>query len=132
MKLRWTTILLALSASILIAGCSTPVERANEKNDLLAAAGFHIVPVTTDQQRLQLETLPANRVVQKVKDGKVIFLYADPYSCGCLYIGDENAWDNYKREQIQQRVLNQESMNAQMNENAAWNWNMWGPGWWAY
>jgi hypothetical protein len=117
---------------MVIAGCSTPVERANEKNDLLAAAGFHIVPVTTDQQRLQLETLPANRVVQKVKNGKVVFLYADPYACGCLYIGDENAWDNYKREQFQQNLINQERMNAQMNENAAWNWSMWGPGWWAY
>jgi hypothetical protein len=132
MKLRWTTILIAISASILISGCSTPVERASEKNDLLAAAGFHIVPVTTDQQRLQLETLPPNRVVQKVRDGKVIFLYADPYACGCLYIGDENAWDNYKREQIQQNIISQERMTAQMNENAAWNWNMWGPGWWAY
>jgi hypothetical protein len=132
MKLRWSTLLLAMSTCIAISGCATPVERANEKNDLLAAAGFHIVPVTTDQQRAQLETLPPNRVVQKVKDGKLAFLYADPYACGCLYIGDENAWDNYKREQLQQNLVTQERMNAEMNENAAWNWNMWGPGWWAY
>src|SRR6201996_1287052 len=107
MKLRWTAFFLALIASALISGCASPVERANEKNDLLAAAGFHIVPVTTDQQRLQLQTLPANRVVQKVKDGKVFFLYADPYACGCLYIGDENAWDAYKREQLQQNLVSQ-------------------------
>jgi hypothetical protein len=132
MKPRWSTVLIAISASIAISGCATPVERANEKNDLLAAAGFHIVPVTTDQQRVQLETLPPNRVVQKVKDGKVVFLYADPYACGCLYIGDENAWDSYKREQLQQNLITQERMNAEMNENAAWNWSMWGPGWWAY
>ena len=132
MKLRWTAFFLALIASALISGCATPVERANEKDDLLAAAGFHIVPVTTDPQRLQLNTLPPNRVVQKVKDGKAVFLYADPYSCGCLYIGDENAWDNYKREQLQQHFLDQERMSAEMNENAAWNWSMWGPGWWAY
>ena len=132
MKLRWTAIFLALIASALISGCATPVERANEKDDLLAAAGFHIVPVTTDQQRLQLNTLPPNRVVQKVKDGKAVFLYADPYACGCLYIGDENAWDNYKREQLQKHFLDQERTSAEMNENAAWNWSMWGPGRWAY
>ena len=34
MKLRWTTVLIAMSASALISGCATPVERANEKNDL--------------------------------------------------------------------------------------------------
>ncbi|WP_429270149.1 hypothetical protein [Paraburkholderia sp. EB58] len=118
--------------SVLITACATPVERANEKNDLLSAAGFHIVPVTTDQQRLALQTLPPNRVVQKVKDGKVIFVYADPYACGCLYIGDEAAWDNYKREQLQQNFIDQQRMTAEMNENAAWNWSMWGPGWWAY
>jgi hypothetical protein len=132
MKPGWTTVLIAISTSIAISGCATPVERANEKNDLLAAAGFHIVPATTDQQRVQLETLPPNRVVQKVKNGKVVFLYADPYACGCLYIGDENAWDSYKREQLQQNLITQERMNAEMNENAAWNWSMWGPGWWAY
>lgn len=134
MKHRLVTGLIAMSMSVLIAGCASPVERANEKNDLLSAAGFHIVPVTTDAQRLQLQTLPPNRVVQKVKDGKPIFLYADPYSCGCLYIGDETAWDNYKREQLQQKFIDQERMNAEMNENAACNWSMWhpgpGPGWW--
>jgi hypothetical protein len=132
MNLSWNTVLLAIAACFLISGCATPIERANQKNDLLSAAGFHIVPVTTDQQRMQLETLPPNRVVQKLKDGKVVFLYADPYACGCLYIGDETAWDNYKREQLQQHFIDQERMNAEMNENAAWNWNMWGPGLWVY
>ncbi|KXV01907.1 hypothetical protein CR51_20905 [Caballeronia megalochromosomata] len=132
MKHRLATVLTALSASMLLAACATPVERANEKNDLLSAAGFRIVPVTTEQQRVQLQTLPPNRVVQKIKDGRVIFVYADPYACGCLYIGDETAWDNYKREQLQQHFIDQERMNAEMNENAAWNWSMWGPGWWAY
>jgi hypothetical protein len=130
MMRRFTAVLLAAGTSVLLGACATPMERANEKNDLLSAAGFTIVPVTTDAQRLQLNTLPPNRVVQKVKDGKVMFVYADPYACGCLYIGDETAWDNYKREQLQQHFIDQERMNAEMNENAAWNWSMWGPGWW--
>ena len=129
---RWTAVVLATSTSFLLGACATPTEHANEKNDLLSAAGFTIVPVTTDAQRLQLNTLPPNRVVQKVKDGKVMFVYADPYACGCLYIGDETAWDNYKREQLQQHFIDEERMNAEVNENAAWNWGMWGPGWWAY
>jgi hypothetical protein len=132
MMRRLTAGLIATGMSVLLGACATPMERANEKNDLLSAAGFTIVPVTTDAQRLQLNSLPPNRVVQKVKDGKVMFVYADPYACGCLYIGDETAWDNYKREQLQQHFIDQERMNAEMNQNAAWNWSMWGPGWWAY
>lgn len=122
----------AAATAVLLAACASPVERANEKNDLLAAAGFRIVPVTTEEQRLELHTLPPNRVIQKTRNGKVIFLYADPYACACLYIGDQTAWDNYRREQLQQNLVDQERLNAEMNENAAWNWNMWGPGWWAY
>jgi hypothetical protein len=122
----------AVGLASLLCACATPVERANEKNDLLAAAGFQIVPVTTDEQRLELQTLPPNRVVQKSQKDKLVFLYADPYACGCLYVGDQRAWDNYKREQLQQNLVTQERMNAEMNENAAWNWSMWGPGWWAY
>jgi hypothetical protein len=129
---RWAGIVIAASIVGALSGCATPMQRATETNDLLAAAGFHIVPVTSDAQRVQLKTLPPNRVVQQNKNGKVVFLYADPYACGCLYIGDEQAWDNYKREQLQQKFLDQERMNAEMNENAAWNWGMWGPGWWAY
>jgi hypothetical protein len=131
MNFRLVTALIATSASVLFAGCA---ERANEKNDLLAAAGFHIIPVTTDAQRLELQTLPPNRVVQKLKNGKPVFLYADPYACGCLYVGNEAAWDSYKREQLQQRFIDQERVNAEINENANWNWGIWnaGPGWWGY
>lgn len=129
---RWPMLLTALGACLLMTACATPAQRATQKDDLLSAAGFHIVPVTTDQQRQQLKTLPPNRVVQKIKDGKPVFVYADPYACGCLYIGDETAWDTYKRDQLQQSFLDQERMNAEMNENAAWNWGLWGPGWWAY
>ena len=129
---RSINLCVAVGIAGLLSACATPVERANEKNDLLAAAGFRIVPVTTDEQRLELQTLPPNRVVQKTQKDRIIFLYADPYACGCLYVGDQSAWDNYRREQLQQNFLTQERMNAEMNENAAWNWSMWGPGWWAY
>ena len=35
MKHRLATVLTALSASMLLAACATPVERANEKNEKL-------------------------------------------------------------------------------------------------
>lgn len=129
---RSINLCVAVGIASLLFACATPVERANEKNDLLAVAGFRTVPVTTDEQRLELQTLPPNHVVQKTWKDRTICRYADPYVCGYLYVGDQSAWDSYRREQLQQNFLTKERMNAEMNGNAAWNWSMWGLGWWVY
>ncbi len=113
-----------------LAACASPQEIAHQKDDMLAAAGFTILPANTPERRLQLQTLPPNHVVQKTQGSRVVFLYADPYACGCLYIGDQTAWDTYRRQQFQQDLAREQAMTAQMNEDASWNWGPWGPGWW--
>ncbi len=123
-------IAVALVTFGILAACVSPQERAQEKDDLLAAAGFTIVPANTPERRTQLQTLPPNRIVQQTHGDRVVFLYADPYACGCLYIGDQKAWDTYRRQQFQADLAREQTMTAQMNQNAAWNWSPWGPGWW--
>ncbi len=123
-------IAVALVTFGILAACVSPQERAQEKDDLLAAAGFTIVPANTPDRRTQLQTLPPNRIVQQTHGDRVVFLYADPYACGCLYIGDQKAWDTYRRQQFQADLAREQAMTAQMNQNAAWNWGPWGPGWW--
>ena len=123
-------IAVALVTFGILAACVSPQERAQEKDDLLAAAGFTIVPANTPERRTQLQTLPPNRIVQQTHGDRVVFLYADPYACGCLYIGDQKAWDTYRRQQFQADLAREQAMTAQMNQNAAWNWGPWGPGWW--
>jgi hypothetical protein len=119
-----------IAISGLLSACATPQEIASQKDDLLAAAGFTILQANTDQQRVELTTLPANRIVQKTQGNQVVFLYPDPYACDCLYVGNQKAWDRYRREKFQQNFTREQEMTAQINENTAWDWRPWGPGWW--
>jgi hypothetical protein len=119
-----------IAVSGLLTACASPQELASQKDDLLAAAGFTILPANTDQRRAELLSLPPNRIVQQNSHDRVVFLYADPYACDCLYIGNQKAWDQYRRQRFQQNLAREQEMTAQLNENASWNWQPWGPGWW--
>jgi hypothetical protein len=126
------TTIAVIGCGALLAACASQQERASAKDDMLSAAGFTILPANTPERRLELQTLPPNKVVQKVQGDKVVFLYADPYACGCLYIGDQAAWNTYRKQQFEANLAREQQMTAQMNEQAAWDWGPWGPGWWRY
>lgn len=117
---------------LLVSGCTTPQQRAEHRENLLAAAGFVQRPANTPERQNSLKMLPPDRVVRTVRGDKVVYLFADPLICNCLYIGSQQNWDTYRRELLQLHVANEEEMAAQMNEDAAlnWGWGPWGPGWW--
>lgn len=117
---------------LLLTGCATPAQRAEDQENLLAAAGFTQLPANTPERRNSLNALPPDRVVRTVHGDRVAYVFADPLVCDCLYVGDQRAWGNYQRELLQLHVAEEQEMAAQMNESAAmnWNWGPWGPGWW--
>jgi hypothetical protein len=51
------------------------------KEDLLAAAGFTLVPVNTPQRQASLASLPPHTFVHQVRNNAVVFIYADPTIC---------------------------------------------------
>jgi hypothetical protein len=53
-------------------------------------------------------------------------IYAAPVICDCLYIGSQEAFDQYRSNQ-QLDVAGEQKMAAQMYYDAAWNWDAWGP-----
>ena len=111
----------------LAAACST---RVVQKEDLLAAAGFQFRPADTPQKVTALHNLPAHRFVRQVRDGKPIWIYADPTICGCLYAGSDQAYSNYRQEVFQKKIADERQLDAQMEQNAAMQqvqWEMWGP-----
>ena len=74
-----------------------------------------------------LARLPANQFVMRQNGDVVHFVYADPLVCGCLYVGTQQTYDQYKANQLQQHLADEQSMTAQTYSDAAWNWNSWGP-----
>jgi hypothetical protein len=111
-----------------IAGCTTPQQQVAQKEDLLAGAGFQVRVADSPQRIAALKSLPPNKFVTRVKNGRPIYQYADPLVCKCIYFGTQQNWDAYRQEVFQQRLANEAQMTAIMNEES-WDWGPWG---WPY
>ena len=117
--------LAALLACLLAAACATPQQRAEDRENLLSAAGFAVRPANTPARVASLRTLPANKVVQQTTGGTVRYVYADPLVCACLYVGDQAAFGRYRQEVFQRQLADEQAMTAQMNQSA-WDYGPWG------
>ena len=121
-----TTATLLGSLSILGA-CQTQQQRVSEREDNLAAAGFLIRPANTPKRKAMLSKLPPNRFVRRVKGEDVRYVYADPLVCGCLYVGSQQAYGQYRQHEQQQHLADEQQMTALNYSDAPWNWGAWGP-----
>ena len=124
--LRCSVAGLALCA--VLAGCAA-IERheANQTEQMLAAAGFEMRTADTPAKLADLERLQQHKLVRHERDGEVTYVYADAADCKCLYSGDQHSYDEFQKLQVQENVAAQEMMAAEMNQQAAMNWEMWGP-----
>jgi hypothetical protein len=105
-----------------MAACS----QVQNKEDMLAAAGFTVVPANTPQRQASLKSMPPHKFVQQVRNNAVIFTYADPTICDCMYVGNQAAYDRYRRDVFVKNIADEQEMTAQMNQM---DWGPWGPGW---
>ena len=120
-----------LSMAILLVACAAiQREEAQQTEPLLSASGFQMRPADTPERIAHLQTLRPLKLVPHLKDGKLLYVYADPQSCKCLFVGDEQAYQRYQALAIKQQLSQEQMMTAQMNEDAAMNWGLWGPFWW--
>ena len=117
-----------LAAMMLVGGgltaCQTQGQVAQQENTL-AAAGFTVQIANTAQRQAMLQRLPPNRFVVRVHDGVTHYVYADP-DCGCLYVGPQQAFNQYISNQ-QLDLGHEQQMAVQDYYDAAWNWAAWGP-----
>jgi hypothetical protein len=126
-SLRYLALLGLLWGLVSLTACETQQQRVVEREDKLAAAGFIIKPANTPERQQMLTRLPANQFVMRQNGDTIHFVYADPLVCGCLYVGTQQAYDQYKANQLQQHLADEQSMTAQTYSDAAWNWSSWGP-----
>jgi hypothetical protein len=123
---RGALIGLALGAAL--GGCAAIEREDTEQTEqLLAAAGFEMRPADTPEKLADLERLEQRKLVAHDRNGSVTYIYADAADCKCLYSGDEKNYDAYQKLQVREDIAAQEEMAASMNEDAAMNWEVWGP-----
>ncbi len=132
MKKALVFVTAALAASL--SACATMRERVASKEDMLAAAGFTVLPANTPSREAALHRLPANHFVTRTRGGEVEYVYADPVVCNCLYVGRQSAYGAYQSMLFQQHLADEQEMTAEMYQSPwswdGWSWDAWGPGWW--
>jgi hypothetical protein len=106
------------------ASACNPVQN---KEDMLAAAGFTLVPANTPQRQTSLRSLPPHKFAHRVRNGAVVFIYADPTICDCLYVGNQAAYDHYRQNVFAKNLADEQQMTAQINDEGEW--DGWGPIW---
>jgi hypothetical protein len=117
-------------AALIVAGCQTA--NVQNKENLLAAAGFQFRPADTPAKLAALQALPPHKFVQKVQNGQPVWLYADPTICKCLYVGNQSAWQAYRQMVFQQNIASEQQMTALINQQSAFDFGVWGPEPWVF
>jgi hypothetical protein len=111
----------------LATGCTTDAQPSvntsaaptANRGDALVAAGFRMVPANTPERQTALRQLPPQQFVRKLRGDKVVFVYADPANCNCLYAGNVTAYSTYQSRTREDKALADE----QAMDN--WNWSTW-------
>jgi hypothetical protein len=120
-----------VAVAVVVASCAAMRrEEAQQTESILSAAGFQMRLADTPERVAHLSTLRPLKLVPHMKDGKLLYTYADPKGCRCLFVGDEQAYQRYQQLALKQQLAQEQVMAAEMDESAAMDWGLWGPFWW--
>lgn len=78
-------------ASVLSA-CQSPARPYLAMGRRVAEAGFIAHPADTTARYAMMNTLPPGMLTYRASPSGLIYLYADPIGCGCVYMGSEVAY----------------------------------------
>jgi hypothetical protein len=120
-------LLAALLIAVLACACESQQQIVSDREDKLAAAGFVIKPANTPQRQAMLARLPAHQFILRQNGDVIHYVYSDPLVCGCLYVGTQQAYNQYKANQLAQHLADEQLMSAQAYSDAQWQWEAWGP-----
>jgi hypothetical protein len=111
---RTVPLLALLAAPALLAGGCAAIQRYEERDTerMLAAAGFHTRPADTPERQEDLRSIPPHRIVSRTKDGSVVYIYADPDNCHCLYVGGNKEYSEYERLRVQREITQRRAGSA--------------------
>ena len=103
---------LILSAALLAGGCTSTGEAVSEREDLLASAGFVSKKADSASRMASMKALPPHQFVTRYRNGRTVYLYADPTVCGCIYVGDQNAYNQYRQRMAARQTATDEQIRA--------------------
>jgi hypothetical protein len=94
-------------------------QNVQNKEDMLAAAGFVAQPANTPRRVAELKSLPPHKFVRHAKDNKTVYVYSDPTICGCVYFGSPQAYARYRSNVLAQQMVNEDQVDASLEKQAS-------------
>jgi hypothetical protein len=92
----FAAVVLLFCTSGLVAA-QTPGQPSLEKNSFyLSSAGFHAQFANDPVAQKALRALPAHQFVAKGAGEDLRYFYAEPQHCVCVFVGTQQAYDNYR------------------------------------
>jgi hypothetical protein len=118
----------------LVAGCASERERVQQTEQMLIASGFRMELADTPEKQAALARLPPHKLLMQPLEagGKATagYVYADPDVCHCVIVGDPNAYQAFEQLSLQKRLADEYRQAAELQADAAFNWDLWAPGVW--
>ena len=118
---------IGLAVAVTLTGCAA-IQRSEARSteELLAAAGFVMRHADTAERQQRLAALPPYRLESRTKDGSVVYTYAEPGRCHCLYVGGSKEYSEYQRLRVERQIAADQAWAAQQGQM---DWGFWAP-WW--
>ncbi len=107
-----------ISIGLILTGCQSTSQVVQQKEDLLSAAGFTPQPANTPQRIAAMKKLPPNKFVQQTNNAQIVYVYADPIVCQCVYFGNQAAYAQYRQMVFQQKLADERQMTAAMAQDS--------------
>ena len=113
-RIMWR-LLIFVAVAIAMTGCGFQTTQT-----ALRDAGFEKKPADTPAKLEHLKTLNQQKLIRHERNGMVYYVYADAADCECMYIGDEEAYRQYRRimeriRDMEQPVPGPEGLDLEMN-----------------
>ena len=134
---RFGSMLAVIGMCAAVTGCvTTSQSTVASKEDMMIASGFKFVPANTPQRQAAFAQLPPHKFTRQTRGNKMVYVYADPTICVCLYVGNPNNYAAYKARVFDKKLANEQVAVAEdYYYSPAWDWGMWGDGYplgWPY
>jgi hypothetical protein len=114
----------AIIVTLALAGCASlqpdPAVLADQKESMLSAAGFKMLPADSPEKLAKAQALPQMKVKYfSGSDGSVHYWMSDAQFCHCVYVGSESNYQKFKEMQFQAQLANEQNQAAEMQSVAA-------------
>jgi len=115
-SLQMRILMLGLGLVLLGESCGTTLLKKDtpRMERALIESGFQIVSADTAEKVAKLQALPPYKLVKRTRNGEAVYVYADPTTCQCAYVGNAEQYTTFKRYISQMSVTEADRFESRM------------------